>query len=58
MEPAVADRIISKFYQAGLAGFLLGLTWAAGSYPWRSAAVLVPMIGGALLLVAFGFWGE
>lgn len=44
--------------QGGIAGFLLGMTWAAGTYPWKSAPVLGSMLAGVLLLVAFVAWGK
>ncbi|KKA30116.1 hypothetical protein TD95_003068 [Thielaviopsis punctulata] len=40
----------------GLALFVLGLTWGGATYPWRSAAVLVPLVSGTLLLAAFCVW--
>ncbi|OAL34592.1 hypothetical protein AYO20_06222 [Fonsecaea nubica] len=45
------DFVGCGLFMAGLGAFLLGLTWAAGSYPWKSAPVLVPMLLGVLLLV-------
>lgn len=45
------DYIGIFFYTAGLTLFLLGLGWGGVSYPWRSAAVLVPLILGALLFI-------
>jgi len=35
---------------------LLGISWGGQTYPWKSAGVIVPIIIGALTLVAFGFW--
>lgn len=45
------DYIGIFLYTAGLTLFLLGLGWGGVSYPWRSAAVLVPLIIGALLFI-------
>ncbi|EXJ59135.1 hypothetical protein A1O7_06566 [Cladophialophora yegresii CBS 114405] len=52
------DFVGCGLFIAGLGGFLLGLTWAAGSYPWKSAPVLVPMLAGVGFLGLFGLWGE
>jgi hypothetical protein len=35
---------------ASTTGCILGLSWAGAKYPWVSAQVLVPFIGGWLLL--------
>ncbi|CRG86226.1 Putative HC-toxin efflux carrier TOXA [Talaromyces islandicus] len=40
----------------GLILFLAGLQWGGYQYPWTTAHVLVPLILGFLILVAFGFW--
>ncbi|KAH8695073.1 putative MFS drug efflux pump [Talaromyces proteolyticus] len=40
----------------GLILFLAGLQWGGYQYPWKSAHVLVPLILGFLIMVAFGFW--
>ncbi|KAJ5595549.1 uncharacterized protein N7459_001757 [Penicillium hispanicum] len=40
----------------GLIVFLAGLQWGGYMYPWSSAHVLVPLIIGFFLLVAFAFW--
>lgn len=36
--------------------FLAGMQWGGYQYEWSSAHVLAPLIIGAALLVAFGFW--
>lgn len=46
------DYIGIFLYTAGLTLFLLGLGWGGVSYPWRSAAVLVPLLLGALLFIS------
>ncbi|RSL96352.1 hypothetical protein CDV31_013530, partial [Fusarium ambrosium] len=43
-------------FAVGLTAFLVGISWAGGQYSWSSAAVLVPLIGGASILVACGCW--
>ena len=40
----------------GFGLIVLGLTWGGATYPWDSAAVLVPLIVGVILTVAFCFW--
>ena len=50
------DYIGIFLYTAGLTLFLLGLGWGGVSYPWKSAAVLVPLILGALLFIATFFY--
>ena len=40
-------------YSAGLVLVMLGFTWAEGTYPWRSAHVIAPLIVGAFTVVAF-----
>ncbi|KDQ59098.1 hypothetical protein JAAARDRAFT_652302 [Jaapia argillacea MUCL 33604] len=35
---------------------LIGLTWGGVTYPWLSAAVLVPLLLGGVVLVAFLVW--
>ena len=43
-------------YTAGLTLFLLGLGWGGISYPWKSAAVLTPLILGAFIFVLTFVW--
>ncbi|KAI7968204.1 hypothetical protein EIK77_010374 [Talaromyces pinophilus] len=48
-------------YAAGVTLFLLGLGWPGIAYPWKSAAVIVPItVGGILFLSTFvwDFWGH
>ncbi|KAF7166210.1 hypothetical protein CNMCM5623_010050 [Aspergillus felis] len=40
----------------GLILFLAGMQWGGYQYPWTSAHVLVPLILGFVILVAFAFW--
>jgi hypothetical protein len=44
------------FYSAGLTLFLLGLGWAGITQPWKSAAVLVPLILGFLIFILAFVW--
>ncbi|KAI1463433.1 MFS general substrate transporter [Daldinia caldariorum] len=41
---------------AGVTILMLGLTWGGSEYPWDSAAVIVTLILGFLLCVAFVLW--
>ncbi|KAH8597749.1 MFS multidrug transporter-like protein [Bisporella sp. PMI_857] len=41
---------------AGMILFIAGLLWGGYQYAWTSAHVLVPLILGGLLLIAFGVW--
>ncbi|KAA6414292.1 MAG: MFS multidrug transporter [Lasallia pustulata] len=41
---------------AGMILFMAGLAWGGYQYPWKSAHVLVPLILGAVLLIAFAVW--
>ncbi|PLB49212.1 putative MFS drug efflux pump [Aspergillus steynii IBT 23096] len=40
----------------GLILFMAGMQWGGYQYEWTSAHVLVPLILGFVILVAFGFW--
>lgn len=40
----------------GTAVFLLGLTWGGGEYPWQSAHVIVTLVVGFAVSVAFMLW--
>ncbi|CZR51778.1 probable trichothecene efflux pump [Phialocephala subalpina] len=40
----------------GIILFIAGLLWGGYQYKWTSAHVLVPLLLGAVLLIAFGFW--
>lgn len=41
---------------SGMLLFMMGMQWGGYQYKWGSAHVLVPLILGAVLLVAFVFW--
>ncbi|KAH0333812.1 MFS multidrug transporter-like protein, partial [Aureobasidium melanogenum] len=41
---------------SGMILFMAGMQWGGYQYPWGSAHVLVPLILGVVLLVAFCFW--
>ncbi|OJJ43101.1 hypothetical protein ASPZODRAFT_74978 [Penicilliopsis zonata CBS 506.65] len=41
---------------SGMILFMAGMQWGGYQYSWKTAHVLVPLILGFVLLVAFGFW--
>jgi hypothetical protein len=41
---------------SGIILFVAGLLWGGYQYTWESSHTLVPLILGAALLIAFGFW--
>lgn len=41
---------------AGTTSLMLGLTWGGGEYQWASAAVLVSLLVGLAICVAFVLW--
>ncbi|KAF2722191.1 MFS general substrate transporter [Polychaeton citri CBS 116435] len=41
---------------AGMLLFMMGLQWGGYQYPWSSAHVLVPLILGVVLIIAFIAW--
>jgi MFS family permease len=41
---------------AGTVGLILGLTWAGGQYAWDSAAVIAPLVVGAVICIGFVIW--
>ncbi|KAI4733684.1 MFS general substrate transporter [Aureobasidium sp. EXF-12298] len=41
---------------SGMILFMAGMQWGGYQYSWDSAHVLAPLILGAILLIAFGFW--
>lgn len=49
----IGGQVLSIF---GFGLLVLGFTWAGASYGWASAAVLVPLIAGALIVAAFAWW--
>jgi len=50
------DFIGVILFTGGITVLLVGISWGGVTYPWKSAGVIVPIIIGALTLVAFGFW--
>lgn len=41
---------------SGMIMFIAGLLWGGYQYAWSSVHTLVPLLLGAFLLIAFGFW--
>lgn len=48
---ASVDWLGSGFMIVSLTSFLVGMSWGGNSFPWRSAAVLVPVFLGSVGLV-------
>lgn len=54
------DHLGLALYTAGITLFLLGLSWGGIQHPWKSAAVIAPLILGVVLLglcIAWDFSG-
>ncbi|TFK26921.1 Mfs1.1 [Coprinopsis marcescibilis] len=47
------DWIGNALVACGSTGLVLALTWGGGTYPWSSAAVLVPLVLGVAFLVGW-----
>lgn len=50
------DYVGLVLFAVGCVCFLLGVSWGGSDYPWKSAAVIVPIVLGACHLIALGFW--
>jgi MFS family permease len=44
-------------FTAGLVIFLIGISWGGTVYPWKSGKVIGTIVGGAMMLVIFVFYG-
>lgn len=53
---AQVDWIGGLLSISGMILFIAGLLWGGYQYSWHSVHVLVPLILGAALLIAFGVW--
>ena len=51
----MADQLIC-YYRLGCILFLIGVNWGGRRYEWTSAHVIAPIVVGAMLLVALGFY--
>jgi MFS family permease len=52
------DYVGLVLFTGGLSTFLIGLSWASGSYPWASAHVIVAIVVGFAAMVAFVLYGK
>ncbi|KAL1889584.1 hypothetical protein Sste5346_008833 [Sporothrix stenoceras] len=43
-------------YSSGLFLLLLGLSWGGGQYAWKSGQVIGTIVGGGVIIMAFGFY--
>jgi hypothetical protein len=50
------DYFGAFLYALGLLLFIMGLSWGGAVHPWKSAWVLVTLLVGIALLVAFALW--
>ncbi|KAF1933346.1 MFS general substrate transporter [Didymella exigua CBS 183.55] len=53
---AEIDYVGGLLSVSGMILFMAGMQWGGYQYPWSSAHVLVPLILGAVLIVAFVVW--
>jgi hypothetical protein len=44
------------FFLFGFGLIILGLTWGGATYPWESAAVIVSLVIGGIIIAAFFYW--
>jgi MFS family permease len=50
------DYLGILIFAAGIIVFILGISWGGVAYPWKSAAVIVSIVGGAAAFVCFVLW--
>lgn len=50
------DYVGISLYTVGLTLFLLGLGWGGSNYPWKSAAVITPLVLGAVIFGLTFVW--
>jgi MFS family permease len=50
------DWLGAFLFTGGMTSVLLGVSWGGVQHPWGSAATLVPIMIGLLLLAVFGWW--
>lgn len=50
------DIVGQALFILGAGLLILGLTWSGTTYPWKSAAVITPLVAGAVLMLAFALW--
>jgi hypothetical protein len=52
----VIDYVGQVLFIFGFGLIILGLTWGGVTYSWRSAAVIVSLVLGGILVCCFAFW--
>jgi MFS family permease len=52
------DIVGVVLFTSGLVLFLLGISWGGTQYPWKSGHVIGFIVGGAVLLIIFIFYGK
>lgn len=45
-----------SLFIVGFGLIILSLTWGGATYSWKSAAVLLPLFAGFLLIISFAIW--
>jgi hypothetical protein len=50
------DYIGTLIITAGLMLFIMGISWGASLYPWKSAQVISTMVIGGILIIVFFVW--
>lgn len=50
------DYVGLFLFTVGCTLFLIGVNFGGRQYPWKSAAVMAPIVVGVCSLVALGFW--
>ncbi|MCJ1372698.1 hypothetical protein MMC20_003923 [Loxospora ochrophaea] len=50
------DYVGIVLFAAGLALFLIGISYGGTLYPWKSAHVIAPIVVGGCTIIAFCFW--
>ena len=52
------DPIGAILFIGGATLIILALDWTGGTYPWRDAHVIAPLVVGIVLLLLFGLYGK
>ncbi|OCT48002.1 hypothetical protein CLCR_04088 [Cladophialophora carrionii] len=50
------DPVGAMLFIGGATLIILALDWTGGTYPWRDAHVIAPLVVGIVLLIFFGFY--
>lgn len=50
------DFVGITLFVVGCTLLLLGINWGGRDFPWKSAAVITPIVLSFVILIALGFW--